>query len=263
MSLSPHESVLFSNQQGIATITLNRPEVYNSFNRPMALAVQYHLDQVASDPSVRVLVIRGNGKAFSAGQDLKEVVDPNGPDLTRIVSDHFNPIVQRIRAIEKPVIAGVHGVAAGAGANIALACDLVLAAESATFIQAFSKIGLIPDSGGTYFLPRLVGLARATALMMLGDRVSAREAEQIGMIYRSIPDVDFENTLEQLQNKLAQMPTIALGLTKRALNDSMENGLSIQLRLEELFQTTASQTEDYQEGVRAFLEKRAPDFKGK
>ena len=157
----------------------------------------------------------------------------------------------------------MHGVAAGAGANIALACDLVLAAESAAFIQAFSKIGLIPDSGGTYFLPRLVGLARATALMMLGDRVSAREAEQIGMIYRSIPDVDFENTLEQLQNKLAQMPTIALGLTKRALNDSMENGLSIQLRLEELFQTTASQTEDYQEGVRAFLEKRAPDFKGK
>ncbi|MCB0601716.1 MAG: enoyl-CoA hydratase/isomerase family protein [Saprospiraceae bacterium] len=263
MSLSPHESIRFSTQQGIATITLNRPEVYNSFDRSMALALQYHLDQISSDPSIRVIVIRGNGKAFCAGQDLKEVVDPNGPDLTRIVSDHFNPIVQRIRAIEKPVVAAVHGVAAGAGANIALACDLVLAAESASFIQAFSKIGLIPDSGGTYFLPRLVGLARATALMMLGDKVTASEAERIGMIYRAVPDREFEDALEQLQHKLASMPTIALGLTKRALNDSMENGLSIQLRLEELFQTTASQTDDYHEGVRAFLEKRAPQFKGK
>ena len=263
MSIAPHESIQYHSEGGIATITFNRPESYNSFNRPMALAMQYHLDQAADDPAIRVIVLRSNGKAFCAGQDLKEVTDPHGPDLTRIVGDHFNPIVRRIRAVEKPVIAAVHGVAAGAGANLALGCDLVLAAESASFIQAFSKIGLIPDSGGTYFLPRLVGLARATALMMLGDQVPAAEAQRIGMIYRCVPDEEFAAELDILQKKLASSPTVALGLTKRALNDSMENGLAIQLRLEELFQTTAGQTEDYQEGVRAFIEKRPPHFSGK
>lgn len=263
MSVSPHESVIFSKNEGVATLTFHRPEVFNAFNRPMAMATQYHLIEAAQDPEVRVIVLRGNGKAFSAGQDLNEVMDPQGPELTRIVRDHFNPIILRIREMEKPVIAAVHGVAAGAGANIALACDLVLAAESASFIQAFSKIGLVPDSGGTYILPRLIGFAKATALMMLGDKISATEAERLGMIYHVVPDADFAGELEQLQNRLAGMPTAALGLTKRALNDAMTNSLAIQLSLEEVFQTTASQTDDYREGVQAFLEKRPPHFTGK
>src|SRR5215218_6789078 len=176
--------ILFSIENSIAYITLNRPEKYNVFNREMALALQKVLDECANDKSTRCVYITGAGKAFCAGQDLEEVVDPKGPGMNRILSEHFNPIILKIQRMQKPVIAAVNGVAAGAGANIALVCDVVVAAQSASFIQAFSKIGLIPDSGGTYFLPRLIGLQKASALAMLGDKISADEAERLGMIYK-------------------------------------------------------------------------------
>ena len=247
---------------GVGTITLNRPEVYNSFNRAMALAVQEAIEQFGADPSVRCILLTGSGKAFSAGQDLNEVVDPDGPEIRNIVEEHYNPIIKLIRVTEKPIVAAVNGVAAGAGANIALACDIVVARESASFIQAFSKIGLIPDSGGTFTLPRLVGWQRASALMITGDKVSATEAQAMGMIYKAIPDGDFAEYVAKLSMKLAQMPTRGIGLTKRALNESINNNIEEQLEVEEKLQFTAGQTHDYQEGVAAFLEKRKPNFTG-
>ncbi len=257
------ESVRLKTESGVARITLNRPEVFNSFNKEMALAFQQILDDCQADESVRCVVITGEGKAFCAGQDLQEVTDPNGPALTSIVRDHYNPIIECIRGLNKPVIAAVNGVAAGAGANIALCCDVVVARESAAFIQAFSKIGLIPDSGGTFFLPRLIGFQRASALIMLGDKVSAKDAETMGMIYKAIADADFDTEVDKLAVKLANMPTAGLAFTKKALNQSMHNNLSAQLSLEEQLQTKSGSTADYQEGVAAFLEKRKPDFKGK
>lgn len=247
---------------GTATITLKRPEVFNSFNRDTALAFQAALDDCQQRQEVRCVVITGEGKAFCAGQDLQEVTDPNGPELTSVVRDHYNPIIEKIRALEKPVIAAVNGVAAGAGANIALACDIVIACQSASFIQAFSKIGLIPDSGGTFFLPRLIGFQRASAYMMLGDKIDAAKAEEIGMIYKMVPDADFAEEVKRLSAKLADMPTTGLAYTKKALNRSMYNDLSSQLALEEQLQTKAGGTHDYNEGVKAFLEKRKPEFKG-
>ncbi len=250
-------------EDGVANITLNRPKVFNSFNRELALSVQAKLDECDKDPAVRCIVLSGNGKAFCAGQDLQELIGDKPPELSTIISEHFNPIVIKIREIEKPIVAAVNGVAAGAGANIALACDIVVAKESASFIQAFSKIGLIPDSGGTFFLPRLIGFQRASALMMLGDKVPAKEAERIGMIYKCVADDEFENYIKQLSAKLAKMPTQGLGLTKRALNRSLYNDLDKQLAIEDQLQTTASTTADYKEGVAAFLEKRTPVFTGK
>jgi 2-(1,2-epoxy-1,2-dihydrophenyl)acetyl-CoA isomerase len=248
---------------GVQTLTLNRADKFNSFVREMALALQSELEDAGSNPEIRCIVITGNGKAFCAGQDLGEAIDPNGPELTKIVSEHYNPIIKIIRRIEKPVIAAVNGVAAGAGANIALVCDVVVAKESASFIQAFSKIGLIPDSGGTFSLPRLIGFQKASALMMLGDKVSATEAERMNMIYKVFPDESFENEVENIANKLAKMPTKGLGLTKRALNCTFGNSLNDQLSLEDDLQSQAGRTYDYQEGVNAFLEKRKPEFKGK
>jgi 2-(1,2-epoxy-1,2-dihydrophenyl)acetyl-CoA isomerase len=250
-------------ENGIATILLNRPDKYNAMIREMAIAFQDSLDTCAKDENVRCIVIKGSGKAFCAGQDLNEVVDPEGPELQKIVSEHFNPIIMRIREIEKPVVAAVNGVAAGAGANIALACDLTIAKESASFIQAFSKIGLIPDSGGTFFLPRIVGMQKATALMFLGKRLTAKEAEQLNMIYKTVPDDQFEKEVKMLASELSLLPTRALGLTKRALNKSLTNELEKQLAIEEQLQFAASQTADYTEGVQAFLEKRKPIFQGK
>lgn len=248
---------------GVCTLRMNRADKYNSFVREMALDLQVKLDSAAADDDIRCIVLIGEGKAFCAGQDLAEATDPNGPELSRIVSEHYNPIIQRIRRIEKPIIAAVNGVAAGAGANIALACDIVLATESASFIQAFSKIGLIPDSGGTFFLPRLIGWQRASALMMTGDKVMAKEAAEMGMIYKAIADEDFASEVEKLATTLANMPTKGLGLTKRALNQSVSNNLNQQLDLEDELQSQAGKTEDYEEGTRAFLEKRKPEFKGK
>ena len=255
-------SILFHIKEGIAYITLNRPDKLNSFNREMALLMQNKLDECASLPEVRCIYITGSGKGFSAGQDLSEVVDPNGPGMQKILSEHYNPIITRIRNMPKPVIAAVNGVAAGAGANIALACDIVVATQSASLIQAFSKIGLIPDSGGSYHLPRLVGFQRASALMMLGDKVSATDALQMGMIYKIFSDELFAEETKKIAVVLSQMPTKALGLTKRLLNQSMNNSLEQQLALESDLQIEASSSYDYNEGVTAFVEKRKPEFKG-
>lgn len=250
-------------QNGVATLTLNRPEVYNSFNREMALLLQEELDTCAKDATVRAIVITANGKAFCAGQDLKEVTDPDlNPGFKKILEEHYNPIITKIRAIEKPIVAAVNGVAAGAGANIALACDIVIAHEKVSFIQAFSKIGLVPDSGGTFVLPRLIGFGKASALMMLGDKVSAIDAEKMGMIYKVTSLEDFESTVTTIATTLAQMPTKALGMTKRLLNESMSHTLEEQLAFESKLQIEAAQSEDYTEGVAAFVGKRKPNFKG-
>lgn len=258
------KSIISEIQNGIATITLNRPEVFNSFNREMALLLQDELDKCEKDSTVRAIVISGKGKAFCAGQDLKEVTSPElNPGFKKILEEHYNPIVARIRKIEKPIIAAVNGVAAGAGANIALACDVVIASEYASFIQAFSKIGLIPDSGGTFFLPRLIGFQKASALMMLGDKVSATEAERLGMVYKVVSSEGFEEEVHKIATTLSKMPTKALGMTKRLLNKSMTNTLEDQLDMEGKLQIEAAQSEDYAEGVNAFVEKRTPNFKGK
>lgn len=252
--------ILTETQGQVAVIRLNRPDKFNSFNREMALALQQALDAAAADKNIRAVYLTGEGKAFCAGQDLGEAIDPNGPGIPNIVKEHYNPIIQKIRSIEKPVVCAVNGVAAGAGANIALACDVVIADEKASFIQAFSKIGLIPDSGGTFFLPRLVGFGRASALMMLGDKVTAAEALQMGMIYKV--SADLANDALKIAATLSQMPTKGIGLTKRLLNQSMTNSLEQQLEAEGREQVTAAQSYDYQEGVNAFLEKRAAIFKG-
>jgi len=256
------EHILFSEQNGVATIRLNRPKVFNSFTMDMAKEVQRALDYCAETASVRAIVLTGEGRAFCAGQDLQEATDPNGPDMSTIVQTTYNPIVMRLRSIEKPIVAAVNGVAAGAGANIALACDICMATASASFIQAFSKIGLIPDSGGTFVLPRLIGMQKATAYMMTGEKVSAEEAERVGMIYKVIPDEEFVATYTAFAEKMAAMPTQGLGLTKRLLNKSFTNSLEEQLHQEDVEQTVSGNSNDYKEGVAAFLEKRKPVFKG-
>ena len=208
-------SIQFHLENNIAWITLNRPEKLNSFNREMALLLQEKLDEAATDPAIRCVYITGAGKGFSAGQDLAEVVDPNGPGMQKILKEHYNPIITKIRNLPKPVIAAVNGVAAGAGANIALASDIVLATAGASFIQAFSKIGLIPDSGGTFHLPRLIGFQRASALMMLGDKITSAEAVQMGMIYKVYADDVFQEETKKIAATLAQMPTKALASIKK------------------------------------------------
>lgn len=256
-------TILLSKQNGVATITLNRPKVFNSFNAEMRDAMLQALDDCATDPSVRCVLLTGAGKAFCAGQDLAEIADAaKAPSFESILDEGFNLIALKIRQLQKPVIAAVNGVAAGAGANVALACDIVVATESASFIQAFSKIGLIPDSGGTFTLPRLIGFARASALMMLGEKVMATEAERIGMIYRCLPDVVFEEKAQALATTLAAMPTRGLALAKQALNAALTNDFETQLALETKLQGEAAATADYTEGVTAFLEKRQATFLG-
>jgi len=255
-------SILLEIQSGVAFITLNRPDKLNSFNREMALLLQKTLDDCAANNEVRCIYLTGAGKGFCAGQDLAEVVDPQGPGMQKILSEHYNPIIERIRNINKPVVAAVNGVAAGAGANIAFACDIVVSISSANFIQAFSKIGLIPDSGGTFTLPRLIGMQRASALMMLGDKVTATDALQMGMLYKVFDESLFEIESKKIATTLSQMPTKALGYIKQALNASATNNLTQQLALEDELQQKAASTNDFKEGVNAFLEKRLPVYKG-
>jgi 2-(1,2-epoxy-1,2-dihydrophenyl)acetyl-CoA isomerase len=253
---------LFAIENNVAVITLNRPDKFNAFNREMSLQLQEKLEQCSNNQEVRCVYLTGAGKAFSAGQDLAEVVAPDGPDTSTILSQHYHPIIKKIRSIEKPIIAAVNGVAAGAGANIALCCDVVVATQTASFIQAFSKIGLIPDSSGTFFLPRLIGWQKASALAMFGDKVSADDAEKMGMIYKVFPDDVFADQSMKMASQLAKMPTRGLAYTKQALNQSFSHNLDEQLATEERLQIKAGQTKDYQEGVQAFLEKRPPVFRG-
>ncbi|MEL6556810.1 MAG: enoyl-CoA hydratase-related protein [Bacteroidota bacterium] len=257
------EPIIFRIEAGIATIKLNRPKTFNSVTRQLALSFISALSDCEHNPDVRVVIITGEGKAFCAGQDLVEVTDPDkNPGFDKILEEHYAPVIKKIREIEKPVIAKVNGVAAGAGANIAIACDIVMAVESASFIQAFSAIGLIPDSAGTFFLPRLVGFQKASALAMLGDKVSAKEAERMGMIYQYYPAEEFDEAVQKVAVKLSKAPTKGLGMTKRAFNQSLSNDLYQQLDVENDLQIAASNTADYKEGVDAFVNKRKPVFKG-
>ncbi len=249
--------------EGVWKITLNRPDKFNSIHAEMAQNLIDSLDQAAQDSDIRAVLIQGAGKAFCAGQDLGEAMNADGEAMKNLVLNQYNPIIRRLRQIEKPVVAAVNGVAAGAGANIALAADLTVARASASFIQAFSKIGLIPDSGGTFFLPRLIGLQRAAGLMMLGDKISASQALDMGMIYAVYSDESFETEAMALATKLAQMPTRGLALTKKLLNQSFERDLETQLADEASHQALAGETRDYKEGVQAFLEKRPPRFEGR
>jgi 2-(1,2-epoxy-1,2-dihydrophenyl)acetyl-CoA isomerase len=255
-------SILIEKKENIAVITLNRPEKMNAFNRPMTLLLQKILDDCAADKNTRAVYLTGNGKAFSAGQDLSEIAGAGAPGFDTLLAEHYNPIVTRIRNMEKPIVCAVNGVAAGAGANIALCCDIVVAAQSASFIQAFSKIGLIPDSGGTFILPRLIGWQKASAFMLLGDKVNATDAEKYGMLYKVFADDLFVAESMKIAATLALMPTKALAYTKQALNASLNNSFEAQLKTEDALQYAAANTHDYKEGVSAFLEKRVPVFKG-
>lgn len=258
-------SVLFEVQEGYALVTLNRPDRLNSFNPEMHERLRDALGQVKSRDDVRALLLTGAGRGFCAGQDLADrVVKPGGPppDLGYTIGTFYNPLVRGLRKLEKPVVCAVNGVAAGAGANLALACDVVLAARSASFIQAFCKIGLMPDSGGTYFLPRLVGTARAMGLALLGEKLSAEDAERIGLIWKCVDDAELMDTARAIAAGFGKGPTKAYGAIKEALYASPHNTLDAQLNLERDIQRELGRTEDYREGVSAFMEKRPPGFKG-
>lgn len=260
------EHILFTIEQGVATLTLNRPAQLNSFNAQMHQEVREALKQVRQSPEVRCLLITGNGRGFCAGQDLSDRnVAPGAamPDLGESIEKNYNPLIRTLRDLPMPVVCAVNGVAAGAGANIALACDITLAARSASFIQAFCKIGLVPDSGGTWTLPRAVGMARAKALALLGDKLSAEQAEQWGMIWRCVDDEALQDEALKLARHLAAQPTYGLALIKRSLNASLNNSFDEQLELERDLQRLAGRSEDYREGVGAFMEKRTPSFKGR
>ncbi|HHG8774392.1 TPA: 2-(1,2-epoxy-1,2-dihydrophenyl)acetyl-CoA isomerase PaaG [Raoultella planticola] len=258
--------ILSEVEQGVMTITLNRPDRLNSFNDLMHQQLAECLTQAERDDSVRCLLITGAGRGFCAGQDLNDRnVDPSGPapDLGLSVARFYNPLVRRLAALPKPVIAAVNGVAAGAGATLALGCDIVLAARSANFVMAFSKLGLVPDCGGSWFLPRVAGRARAMGLALLGEKLSAEQAAQWGMIWRLVEDAELADTSRQLARHLASQPTFGLGLIKKALQASESNGLDAQLDLERDYQRLAGRSDDYREGVSAFLAKRPPQFSGK
>ena len=254
------EPILLHREAAWACVTLNRPERLNAFNKAMHRALFDALTALAADETCRAVLLTGAGRGFCAGQDLSDV---DGDDLGDLLERHYNPLVRLIRGMAKPVVCAVNGTAAGAGANLAFACDIVLAARSAKFLQAFAKIGLVPDSGGTWFLPRLVGDARARALMLLAEPVGADKAEAWGMIWRAVDDADLMTEARTLTAHLAGMPTQGLALTKQALTLSAANSLDAQLDLERDSQRQAGLTPDYREGVAAFMDKRAPHFTGR
>lgn len=256
-------AILAAFSDGVATITLNRPDKLNAFNEAMHAELIHVLDRVELDRAMRAVLITGAGRGFCAGQDLNDRKDASNVDLGSTLDRFYNPLIRRIRKLERPVICAVNGVAAGAGANIALACDIVLAARSANFIQAFVKLGLVPDAGGSFILPRLVGRARALGMTMLGGKISAEQAAAWGLIWDVVDDDVLMSEAEHLAIHLAQQPTLGLGLIKRAMNASTMNDLDQQLDLERDLQREAGRTEDYQEGVHAFLERRPAVFKGR
>lgn len=256
------DTIIKKIENGVMSITFNRPDKFNAFNGEMAKAVQNALDEAQESQDVRAVYMTATGKAFCSGQDLKETSDPSQLDLRKIIENNYNPIIMKMRSITKPVVVAVNGVAAGAGANIALAGDIIVATESASFIQAFSKIGLIPDCGGTYFLPRAIGWAKASALMMLGDKIMATEAAQMGMIYKAYSDDTFVSESYKLAQYLATQPTQAFAYTKKALNESATNTLEQQLAVELDYQGKCGETSDFTEGINAFVEKRQAQFTG-
>jgi 2-(1,2-epoxy-1,2-dihydrophenyl)acetyl-CoA isomerase len=267
-----YENILFHIGEGVATLTLNRPDKLNSFTQAMHEEVRDALRKVGADKSVRVLVLTGAGRGFCAGQDLSDRTISNSAtgassarpvDLGDSVEKNYAPLVLALRALPMPVICAVNGVAAGAGANLALACDIVLAASSASFVEVFCKLGLIPDTGGTYFLPRLVGTARAMGLAMLGEKLTAEKAEQWGLIWKAVPDAELAVETARLARHFASAPTQGLAFTKQAIHASAHNTLQQQLTLECAMMSELGRTDDYREGVAAFMEKRVPHFRGK
>jgi 2-(1,2-epoxy-1,2-dihydrophenyl)acetyl-CoA isomerase len=258
-------TVLVSRERGIWRLTLNRPEKLNAFTRAMQAELREAFTAAGSDPGCRVVVLTGAGRAFSAGQDLGDSAMASGAtvDAGKMLEEAYNPLIRMITTLEKPVIAAVNGVAAGASANIAFACDIVYAARSASFLQAFARIGLIPDAGGTWVLPRLVGPARARGLAMLAEPLPAETAERWGLIWKCVDDDKFEAEVAAMATRLASAPTYALALTKRALADSSTNTLAQQLDLERNLQRLAGASPDAREGITAFLEKRAPKYTGR
>ena len=258
-------SVLVSVEAGVATITLNRPEKLNALNLQMHQLLRAALERAADEPAIRAVLLAAAGRGFCTGQDLAErdVTAAAPIDLSVSLGSHYNPLVRRMRALPKPIVCAVNGVAAGAGASIALACDLVIAARSASFIQSFSKIGLVPDAGGSYFLPRLVGTARAMGLALLSEKLSAEQAAQWGLIWKVVDDAVLAEEARAVCATLASGPTKGYGVLKKAIYASAGNSLDAQLDLERDLQREAGLTDDYREGVSAFKEKRAPRFKGK
>ncbi len=260
------QTITFEENGGVAVLTLNRPDRLNSFTTEMHEEVSEAMEIVEGKADLRAMLITGAGRGFCAGQDLSDRImstDDSPPDLGHTLGTYYNPLVRRLRRLPKPVIAAVNGVAAGAGANLALACDLVLAARSASFLQAFCKLGLVPDMGGTYHLPRVVGSARAAGLALLGDKIPAETAADWGMIWRVVEDDQLMSEAMALARHLATQPTKGLGMIKQALNASLANDLDTQLDLERDLQRSAGLTEDYREGVAAFMEKRSAAFKGR
>jgi 2-(1,2-epoxy-1,2-dihydrophenyl)acetyl-CoA isomerase len=258
-------SILVSRDTGVLAITLNRPDKLNAFNPEMHQLLRKALEQARDEAEVRAVLLTGAGRGFCAGQDLSERnVSSDAPlDLSVSLGSHYNPLVRRLRELPKPVVCAVNGVAAGAGANIALACDLVIAARSASFVQSFARLGLVPDSGGTWLLPRLAGAARAMGLAMLGEPLSAEQAEQWGLIWKVVDDEKLSGEATSLARSLAAGPTKGYGLVKKALRASWGNSLDAQLDLERDLQREAGLTQDYRESVSAFMQKRKPDYKGK